>query len=706
MSVQVIDTLKPKNNGAFPVVEAEDVAVSDELRLPEALGDKANQSDLEELSAEVTGKADASDITELQSQIDQIAQAAGTGSADTEVAQARVSDYGASYQTLRARLDSEWDQNQNTFAEIFDESTVNTDVSQIIGAVYAGNASAKTREDSGVESIELQSNSDYVSYYYIVTAACDIYVDEITSDYYSICHGSSYGGKVGDRLICTNQQRYRYLKNSQGVQENTLPTVSDKLQVSTGDVLVFSYKKNDHVSINGIKMRVIGEDFKEEMTVAVTPGVLTKVFYGEDGVIYDNSSKYDSTFEGYAKADGIVEDSGYFSYCLTVSENTDLYVEFANDVYFSICVYDDTSYTNGVRYRKFNDEDTLPYEDDPISVTAGQYIIFTVRPARGDTRFSVTCPDLMQKYLKEDIMLSQAQITQVKEETEDTARTVYRYINAEGPDDSVGRLEIYTPSRTGYIEWDFLHCVSEQKNANVWRMGYAYKTDKNFTKEFQITVGGEWELAVHLPDRDDFSGGEIHGDEVMTNVLFLVDGDVVDVTESESFRKFDELVIIESSNIYDPAEESELSDDEVTKVKIANHGSKHVFNSSGLTIHQTLEWVVDTDITRCYMAMHLPAKSVTDHAVLDSDFVPFEITTYGNRYENVKSSIIYGDESGIVTEFEVGDYPTGYEDSGKFLLTDNGGNAYNKCYFIIATSGNVTEGTLWKTETRYKFKAD
>lgn len=55
-------------------------------------------------------KANTSDVntaaTNLQAQIDQIAQAAGTGTADTEVAQARVAEDGTTYLTLKARLDA------------------------------------------------------------------------------------------------------------------------------------------------------------------------------------------------------------------------------------------------------------------------------------------------------------------------------------------------------------------------------------------------------------------------------------------------------------------------------------------------------------------------------------------------------------------------------------------------------------------------
>lgn len=105
MPVNVIDTIKPKNGLSFPVVEAVDVAVTDELRLPEALALKADSSALNATNAAVEDKADKSTTDSLQSQIDQIAQSAGTGTADTEVAQARVDSEGNSHTTLAERID-------------------------------------------------------------------------------------------------------------------------------------------------------------------------------------------------------------------------------------------------------------------------------------------------------------------------------------------------------------------------------------------------------------------------------------------------------------------------------------------------------------------------------------------------------------------------------------------------------------------------
>lgn len=66
MSVNVIDTIKPKNGGSFPVVEAVDVAVSGGTRLNTALDSKASTADLATVAASISNKADKTDITELR----------------------------------------------------------------------------------------------------------------------------------------------------------------------------------------------------------------------------------------------------------------------------------------------------------------------------------------------------------------------------------------------------------------------------------------------------------------------------------------------------------------------------------------------------------------------------------------------------------------------------------------------------------------
>ena len=105
MAVEVIDKLKPKNGGSFPIVDAEDVAVSSNMRLPEALDAKANVTD-------IANKANVSDvetaIDNLQGQINHIEISASAESiVAPEVAAARVNDEGAEFATLKERIDSD-----------------------------------------------------------------------------------------------------------------------------------------------------------------------------------------------------------------------------------------------------------------------------------------------------------------------------------------------------------------------------------------------------------------------------------------------------------------------------------------------------------------------------------------------------------------------------------------------------------------------
>ena len=171
MSVYVIDTIKPKNGGSFPVVEAADVSVSDGKRLTDALSNiptqddvkalraalelkapqssldatnvimatkapqtsldatnavlatKVSQTSFDSLSYTVANKLDKGELNteisayraefsavtgDLQEQINQI-ETSATAEAEVapEVVAARVGADGTSYQTLKTRLDAE-----------------------------------------------------------------------------------------------------------------------------------------------------------------------------------------------------------------------------------------------------------------------------------------------------------------------------------------------------------------------------------------------------------------------------------------------------------------------------------------------------------------------------------------------------------------------------------------------------------------------
>ena len=114
MSVKVIDTIKPKNDGGFPVVEAVDVSVDSTRRLPDALNEKADVSALQITNAAVNTKADAQavndSLTGLQAQIDEILESAEDGSALSELdknGKVTVKVLKAAIDTIQGKIQSE-----------------------------------------------------------------------------------------------------------------------------------------------------------------------------------------------------------------------------------------------------------------------------------------------------------------------------------------------------------------------------------------------------------------------------------------------------------------------------------------------------------------------------------------------------------------------------------------------------------------------
>ena len=124
MPVNIIGTLKPKNNGKFPVAEAVDIKVTDNLRLDEALENKA---DLSAVTFALDNKANKTTTTDLQAQIDQIViSASAEAVVAPEVAQARVSEDGTEYSSLKARLDAQDEYTQKSL-DILNANSIEVD---------------------------------------------------------------------------------------------------------------------------------------------------------------------------------------------------------------------------------------------------------------------------------------------------------------------------------------------------------------------------------------------------------------------------------------------------------------------------------------------------------------------------------------------------------------------------------------------------
>lgn len=161
MAIKVIDTLEPKSN--FPVVDAENVGV-DGARLPAAL----------------ESKADNTDIDNLQAQINQIViESAAESIVAPEVAQARVGADGTEYDTLKERLDAENEAVSDNITEIKNDiKDMQNGINTVdCGTWEIGYINMTTGEDSEnakfartVGYIPMEADKIYTSNQYVVSA--------------------------------------------------------------------------------------------------------------------------------------------------------------------------------------------------------------------------------------------------------------------------------------------------------------------------------------------------------------------------------------------------------------------------------------------------------------------------------------------------------------------------------------------------------
>lgn len=409
------------------------------------------------------------------------------------------------------------------------------------------------------------------------------------------------------------------------------------------------------------------------------------------------TKKAESSGSVTATSVNLVDSESYDSYWFVTTEQTELYAIPVSGEYMAICKLEDagpwsshTGYihadgTNGVRYRTL--ENNLPSINSTLTVPAGTLIAITVE--KNKTAQIVIKNVTDKTILNPDIRISRNQIM---------GSGVYgalQYIGSSGNDDSTERVNVFMPQKTGWLKYEFLHCVSISKNCNIWRMGRAVKCGENFEEITMLTTGGEWECAIKLTGRSDFAGGYIHGDEIVDAIEFFVDGKAITISDYTDITYFKTFTVVQKSSLYDPSN---------VETKFADHGSEHIFDitkSKNLVIRQNVKWIGAYTIENSYLAMLPILKSVTDHFYTDKNYNPAAITL-NYTDSDVKDSTLYSKTAGVSAEFGIPIYPNVDSLSGMLLLTDNNGLDYNKAYYIVGGNDSpISNGTLWMTETGY-----
>lgn len=394
----------------------------------------------------------------------------------------------------------------------------------------------------------------------------------------------------------------------------------------------------------------------------------------------------------YDNGQGLTDGETYNTYQFTSKEDFECYFNKLKAYYTSITVYSDNTMKTPVfsRKRHVNNtdvwDDGFPLEDSKLTIKKGNFVSISINTWNTNQTIFYTNSLEYGFKLSEQVSLSDKIYDKIKVEI--TNNCYLKYYNDQGIGESTERLEIFIPTFDGYVRYRFVHSVLNDKNSNIWRVHDAYACNDSLTENFALTTSGEWELAILLPDRKDFSGGLIHGNEVLTNIMFKVNNEVVSLSELAGLTSFNTLEIIQGSDLFD-------NNDGVTK--ICTHGSLHKFSNKGLEIEQSINWIYSGAITAAYLAMFPVAKSVSDTLYTDKNFLPILLNT--NRYSEtgIESINIYKNSANVNSKFAIEKYPK----LGYFLVSDNGDNPYNKCYYAIDTTDGVENSTLWKSKTIY-----
>ena len=314
-----------------------------------------------------------------------------------------------------------------------------------------------------------------------------------------------------------------------------------------------------------------------------------------------------------------------------------------------------------------------------------------------------------------DLYAKNSQITSLRDRLLPLEKNINVVYSAADMGKAHNPLTVYMPVTDGYIEYRFYHYIDDDITSASYKcdcreIAGAWHVNDSFGGEAKLTESAEWECAIHLKDRTDFSGGHMHGDEVMTGITVLMDGIPVDMTTLTERTKCNTLRIIRTSTMYDPADHT---------TPIATHGVEYVFDKdTGLTVNQTLKWEVAEDLTDCYLCMFPPSKNYIDRASANSDFeiITLPSNTSAARIDAVvKRSAtkmdMWDTETGLSAEVSVPVYPTGKVGGDQSSVSDNGSGDYNKLYFKVCgdvTSGGSTTypqstiGELWKSTSIYK----
>lgn len=271
-------------------------------------------------------------------------------------------------------------------------------------------------------------------------------------------------------------------------------------------------------------------------------------------------------------------------------------------------------------------------------------------------------------------------------------------------------LDVFIPCKGGYAHVLLGHTVDSVGNADSWRIIQFKAANDQMADLFNITQFGETEMAIKINGRSDFIGGYTHGDEVMISggLAFVMDGAPVDVSTLTDYTEFDNLKVVEVTNLYDPNDGTTV---------VGKHGREYVFTKDGLDLLQSVAWEGSYTLDGSYMPMvcairgndSASAIQITDTYFDDGNFQLYDVSNpnFGgyprSNKTDVRRMVLYSGVSNICITCDIVSQPE-LMGRASFLYD---GDAYNKIYNGVCgvTAQHTTQaGEKWQTRAHLKFE--
>ena len=254
-----------------------------------------------------------------------------------------------------------------------------------------------------------------------------------------------------------------------------------------------------------------------------------------------------------------------------------------------------------------------------------------------------------------------------------------------------------------------------QSNADLWRIHRLFECDpETRSGVLELVNSGEWECAITHSEATQAEGvakdhvGGYHGDELLTNAKFFIDG----VLKPQEFtvsdvKKAKKIEFIQHSVIYF----------QNTMRPLCDHIKHITFTKDGVHLKQSLNFKYEAvDMSTAWVTM-LPvlrtsgSVQVTDTSARSNDvFLQEDDNTlegFTGRYTPLQDGDVikqWGKVSGYSFETKLIKTPNKHPNQDVFITS---GSGYNKLY-VSATGANISPvnvplNTIWNIEAFYKF---